>query len=189
MRIDEKLNLVVSVDTEHGEVFVHSVPLSRDVFKKYFMVISKTFSTIIMEGLSFVAGPKVAAFTLEKVATDMGIWDGNDGVKNGLMAEIVRLSNVIVSTENGWQTRTLQDTIDGKFFSPEDIDEVVGVIVFFICVCAMTRRTELKPILDRLSLWGATTTLLNCMAYAQSLPILTPNETTIPTVELSSVPR
>ena len=130
MKIDKRLNLVTEVQTDEGTVFVHSMPISSEVFEKYFLVISKTFAAIIGEGLSFVSGPRVAALMLKKIATDLGVWDGKDGVNNGLMAEIRRLSNVVMPTENGWKTYPLQDVIDKGMLDESDIAEVEGLIAF-----------------------------------------------------------
>jgi hypothetical protein len=188
MRIDSKLNLVVEVETEEGNtIYVHSTPISREVFEKFFLIIGKTFSSLISEGLSFVSGPRVAAMMLKKIATDQGVWDGLNGVEMGLMAEIRRLSNVIMPSERGWQTFPLQDAIDKKMISQSDLDEVEGLICFFICVSAMSRRTELLPILEKMRLWGSQVTSLNCMAFVGSLPTLTEKQISTETEKPSSV--
>ena len=189
MRIDAKLNIVIEVETDEGTIFVHSVPISRDVFERYFLVISKTFAAIISEGLSFISGPRVAAMMLKKIATDMGVWEGRDGVSNGLVAEIRRLSNVIIPTSSGWKTVPFQDAIDKKLMNEDDIAEVEGIIAFFICASAMTRKTEIAAILDRMQLWGARVTSLNCTEYAASLPTLTQGETSPTSVTGLSVPH
>lgn len=189
MRLDSKLNLVTEVETGEGSVFVHSMPISREVFEKYFLTISKTFASIISEGLSFISGPRVAAMLLKKTAIDQGVWEGRDGVGNGLMAEIRRLSNVIVPSENGWQTMPFQDAIDKKVMDQEDIAEVEGLVCFFICASAMSRRNEVQGVLDRMRLWGSLTTSLNSTAYADSLPTSTETETSTTTENTSLVPH
>ena len=177
MRIDKRLNLVTEVEVSEGSIFVHSTPISRDVFEKYFLIISKTFSTIISEGLSFVSGPRVAAMMMKKVAVDAGIWDGPDGVQNGLIAEIRRLSNVVMPSPQGWKTLPYQSAIDSGLLDPDDVAEVDGLIAFFICASAMSRRNEIGPVLDKMRLWGSATTSLNSTEYSASLPISTPAET------------
>ena len=189
MKIDKRLNLVTDVVTEEGTVFVHSAPISREVFEKYFLVISKTFSAIIGEGLSFISGPRVAALMLKKIATDLGEWEGRDGVNNGLMAEIRRLSNVVMPSETGWRTYPLQDVIDKEMLDESDISEVEGIIAFFICASAMSRKNELKAVLERMVLWGSSITLLNSTAFAGSLPISTQEKTSAPTENTSLVPH
>ena len=45
MRISKNLNIVIKVDTaEKGEVFVHSSPISRDVFEKYYNELGQVFT-------------------------------------------------------------------------------------------------------------------------------------------------
>ena len=188
MRLDTKLNIVVEVETSAGSMFVHSTPLSNDVFEKYFLVISKTFAALIGQGLSFVSGPRVAALMLKKVAKDMGEWDGADGAQNGLMAEIRRLSNVMLPSPAGWQMVPYHTAIEREMMDSQDVNEVDGIICFFICAAAMTRRKEIGPVLDMMRVWGARSTSLDCMAFRASLPISTPDETLTPAVITSSVP-
>lgn len=189
MRIDSKLNLIVEVETNEGSVFVHSTPISRDVFERYYLVIGKTFSRIITEGLSFVSGPRLASLILKTVATELGVWDGRDGIANGFMAEIRRLSSVVIPGPKGWHTIPLQDAIDKAVLDPEDVAEVENLITFFICASAMTRRTEVKAVLEKMIVWGGVTTLLNSTEFAGSLTISTQEETSENTTTISSVPH
>ena len=189
MKINNKLNLVVEVETGEGTIFVHSTPLSREVFERYFLIIGKTFASLISEGLSFVSGPRVAAMMLRKIAQDAGVWEGRDGINNGLMAEIRRLSSVVIPSTSGWVTMPLQDAIDRKTMDEDDIAEVEGIITFFICASAMSRKTEIGHVLDRMRLWCALTTSLNSTAYAASLPISTTEDTSEAPMITSSVPH
>jgi len=189
MRIDKRLNLVIEVETGEGTVFVHSTPVSREVFERYFLIISKTFAAIISEGLSFISGPRVAALMLKKIATDLGVWEGRDGINNGLMAEIRRLSNVIMPSDRGWYTVPFQDAIDKQLLDESDIAEVEGLIAFFICASAMSRKTEVQSVLERMALWGSSITSLNSTEFAASLPISSPEKTSQTPEITSSVPH
>lgn len=189
MKINNKLNLIVEVETSEGTIFVHSTPLSREVFERYFLIIGKTFASLISEGLSFVSGPRVAAMMLRKIAQDAGVWEGRDGISNGLMAEIRRLSSVVIPSTSGWVTMPFQDAIDRKTMDEDDIAEVEGLITFFICASAMSRKTEIGPVLDRMRLWGALTTSLNSTEYAASLPTSTTEDTSETPMITSSVPH
>lgn len=189
MRLDNKLNLITEIETEDKTtIYVHSTPISREVFEKYFLIISKTFASIISEGLSFISGPRVAAMLLKKIAVDQGVWDGRNGVDVGLMSEIRRLSNVVMPSSSGWVTVPFQDAIDKKLLDGDDIAEVEGLICFFICASAMSRRTEVASVLERMRLWGSQTTSLNSTAYAASLPTSTETETSSNLESTSSVP-
>ena len=44
MKIDRRLNLVQPIETGSGTVYLHSVPLSREVWETYFLVLSKTYA-------------------------------------------------------------------------------------------------------------------------------------------------
>lgn len=189
LRVNKALNLVVPVESDAGTIYVHSTPLRREVFEKYFLVISKTFSAIYSEGLSVISGPRIALLMLRKIAVDAGVWDGVGGVENGLLNEIRRISNVLVPTESGWALRPFQDVLSSGLLSEDEIDEVEGTIVFFICASAIHRKADLGRMLDHLQeLWGTQTTLLNCTEFKSSLPTLTAPETTPETVKQSSIP-
>ena len=85
MKINKAMNIVVPVDIDGVECFVHSTPISFEVFEKYFLVISKTFSEIYSQGLSHVAAPRVASLLLKKCAKDLGELES---VEKGLINEI-----------------------------------------------------------------------------------------------------
>lgn len=170
MRIDKKLNLVIPVDTDDGTVFVHSTPMSREMFEEYFLIISSTFAEIYKRKLDIVAGPRVAMMMLKKVAQEMGMSEGPGGAED-LVAEIRRLTNVAIPSETkGWETYPLQDVIDRKLLTPDDISEVEGAVCFFILASAMHLRREIPAILDGMtSLWDAQTTSLGFTEYVASL--------------------
>jgi hypothetical protein len=191
MKIDQRLNIVIPLDIPGGGVMhVHSTPISRDVFERYFMTIARTFSAIYNQGLGVIGGPRVAALLLRKVAEDAGEWDGPAGVEYGLMAEVRRLTNVVALDPTiGWTTLPYQDALDGGIVDPEDAAEVENAIVFFTVASAMHRRSEMGSIFDGLSsLWGAQTSSLNCMAFAASLPTSTETANTGARETPSSIP-
>ncbi|MEJ0017536.1 MAG: hypothetical protein WDN25_13415 [Acetobacteraceae bacterium] len=171
MKISETLNLVVPIDQPDGTtIYVHSTPLSREVFETYYLVIAKTFSAIYGEGLSDIAGPRIAAMLLRDVAVRSGLWEGPNGAERGLMAEIRRLSNVVMPGPNGWQTIPYQDAVDRKMIDSQDVGEVENALVFFTVASAMHRRPTLAEMLPgAVKLWGAQTSSSSCMAFAGSL--------------------
>jgi hypothetical protein len=105
------------------------------------------------------------------------------------MAEIRRLSNVIMPSEKGWQAVPFQDAIDKELLDDSDIAEVEGLIAFFICASAMSRKTEVQSVLQRMALWGASITSSNSTEFAASLPISKPEETSQNLESISSVPH
>lgn len=190
MRIDRKLNLVVPVEREDGALYVHAAPLSREVFERYFLVISKTFAAIYGERLNVVAGPRVAALMLRKVAQDMGVWDGPEGAALGLMGEIRRLSNVMVPRSGGgWEMVPLDSAISSQMLDEDEVSEVEGAIAFFMVASAMHKRADLPPIWAALeAFWDAEATSLNAMGYVSSLKTSTGGETTGAKETASSIP-
>lgn len=192
MKIDRKLNLVVPFERESGTIYVHAAPISREVFEKYFLVIAKTFAAVYSEGLSVMAGPRVAALLLKERAVAMGIWDGPTGVDRGLMSEVRRLSNVLApdaAKGGGWATVPLQDAVDHGYMDADESVEVENILTFFIVVSAMHKRAELAAVLDGASrLWGGQITSLNCTEYTASLPTSTVGANTGVNPKPSSVP-
>ena len=180
MRLDTKLNIVVEVEGSEGTIFVHSTPISTEIFEKYFLVISKTFAALITHGLSFVSGPRVAALMLKRIATDMGVWEGDDGVSNGLMAEIRRCSSVLLPSPQGWQMIPYQAAIERGMLDAQDTNEVDGIVTFFICVSAVTRRREIGQVLSMMSALGARSTSFSATVFKDSLQISTTEKTSPP---------
>ena len=155
---------------EHVDAYVHAVPLGEDTVKRYFMVLAQTYAAIMSQGLGIASGPAVAAMLLEQIAVNTGQWDGPDGVKNGLMAEINRTTTTIVPTETGWQPVPLETAADRKMLSPEDLKEVRNAIVFFIAVSAVLSRSMRRQMMEMASgLWGGQTSSLDSTAFIASL--------------------
>jgi hypothetical protein len=190
MKIDKSLNLVCPVESDDGVYYVHSTPIGREVFERYFLVISKTFNALFSEGLQQIAGPRVAALLLKQIAMEIGAWDGETGVANGLMAEIRRLSNVAVPSPAGWVTVPLYDALSKGYLDQRDVDEAEGAIVFFTCISLMCKRKEADFFVRGMcELWSTLTTSLSTTAYAASLPTSTATETLPPEAPISSVPH
>lgn len=198
MRINEKLNLVIPIDAAAGTIYVHSQPVSREVFEQNFMLVSKTFAAIYNDGLGSVAGPRVAAMLMRSVARDMNGFDRDgkpnpDGpgteACNAFLAEVRRLSNVLAPSNGGYETIPFQEAVDKKVLAPDDAAEVENAVAFFTVGSAMHRRAEMPAFLDGLtSLWGAQTSPLNCTEYGASLRTSTETESSGVTEAGSSVP-
>ena len=53
MKIDKKLNLIVPVygdDEKTIRCYVHSTPISRETFERYFLIIGQTFGADLLPG-------------------------------------------------------------------------------------------------------------------------------------------
>ena len=168
MKLNEKLNFVIPLygDDDVITAYVHSTPISREVFEAHFLVISRVFAAIHAEGLGEIAGPRVAALILQKVAERM-----NDPKSaESLLNEIRRLSHAIIRNPGGWIKMPLQDAIDGKHIDDEDASEVLNALVFFTAVSAMHRRQVAREVLNGAAkLWGAQILSLNSTDFVASL--------------------
>lgn len=191
LRVDRKLNLVVPVERD-GRVFtyVHSMPLPRSVFERYFLIMAQTFGALYAQQLNFFAGPKVAKLMLKKAAIESGTWEGDDGVENGLLNEVRRLSNVAVpSSSGGWEQLPYATALARSIFSEDEIEEVESHIIFFILSSAMQKGSHLSAFLDGMNaLWGTLTTFSSITEFIASLPISMLAENTGEKEMIASVP-
>jgi hypothetical protein len=186
MKIARNMNLIVEVETERGMCRVHSVPISKAVYRQHFFILSKVFAAIFSEGLGVVAGPRIAYLLLEKIAADMDIWEGPDGVRNTLVNEIIRLSNLIYPVEGkGWDNQPLEVALDKGLVEPDD---VMGELVFFTCVSAINKPPQAEALMEKVSgLWSSQITSLNVTDWTASLPTSMPAASTGVTANTSSV--
>lgn len=190
MQINEKLNFVIPLYDGNDQVYayVHSMPLSREVFEINYLLLSKTFAAIHGEGLGEVAGPRVAALVLRDVAKRMAGEIGS-GLEVPLLNEIHRLTSVLLQSPAGWQPIPFDDCVRGNQLEPEDIAEVENALVFFIAMSAMHRKKMLQVILPGAAqLWGAQTSSLSCTEFAKSLRTLIETDASGTVVKLSSLP-
>jgi hypothetical protein len=175
-RLNRKLNLVLSVETDNGTAHVHSTPIGREVFEDNFLVISRAFTAVYTNGLGPVTGPRVAALLLKQEAETLGIWPKT---QQSLMAEIYRLTNVIAPGPNGWETMPFDVAKKRGILDDDAAAEVESCIVYFICASSIHLKSEMKVAMEGLNtLWGAQTTSLNATEYTRSLQTSTPEETT-----------
>lgn len=190
IKINKKLNLVIPIETDEGlTIYVHSTPIMRETFEMYYKVISSVFTEIYSGGIGITSAPRVASLLLKDKAKELGIWEGPVGVKNGLVEEIKRLTNVIAPTENGWSVIPIETAISKNLINEDDAAEVDNAICYFIVASSMHKKSELRPVLDLVSkLWGGQVELLNAMDYAASLVTSTEIESIGEKVKLSSIP-
>jgi hypothetical protein len=175
LTLNRKLNLVLSVETENGQIHVHSSPIGREVFEDNFLVISRAFTAVYTNGLGPVTGPRVAALLLKDEAKKLGVWERT---QQSLMAEIYRLTNVIAAGDNGWQSFPFMVAKQRGILNDDEAAEVENCLVYFTCASSIHLRAELAVAMEGLStLWGAQTTLSNVTAFMSSLQTSTLEET------------
>jgi hypothetical protein len=170
-RISRQLNLVILLERDEDEipVWVHSTPISTDVFDTYYKVIAKTFATIYNQGLGVIAGARVASKVLKEVSEELKIWES---VQQGLVLEIERLTNVLIPGERGWETIPYPEAKQREIIHPEDAAEVDNAITFFTVASVMHRKSELKSLLSGgMALWGARVESSSFTDFRNSLPM------------------
>jgi hypothetical protein len=172
--ISRKLNITFPIETSNGKVYVHSVPISRNVFEDNFLVISRAFTSIYLNNLGPVTGPRVGKLMLKHEAESLGIWDQ---VQQTLMTEINRLTNIAAPGKDGWHTVPFNDAVRRGILDEDNAADIENTVVFFICASAIHLPQEFKIALSSLhSLWSAETTSLNVTEFSRSLPTLMPEE-------------
>ena len=173
MKIAKNLNLIIPVRTEKGNGWIHATPISKEVFKEHFFILSKTFSAIFSEGLGVVAGPRIACLMLERISSDMNIWDGEKGVRNTLVNEIIRLANLVYPVEGkGYDTLPLDMALERGIV---EFDDVAGELVFFTCVSSINTPEQTEQMMLAVSgMWNSRTSSLSLTEWIASLPTLKP---------------
>lgn len=185
MKIARNLNLIIPVQTEKGKAWIHATPISKEVFKEHFFILSKTFSAIFSEGLGVVAGPRIAYLMLERISRDSNAWEGDKGVRNTLVNEVIRLANLVYPVEGkGYDTIPLDMALEREII---DLDEVAGELVFFTCVSSINSPEQAKGTMDVVNgIWSTQCSSLNLTEWIASLPTLKPAASSGATANTSS---
>jgi hypothetical protein len=170
LSINRKLNLVIDIEGDQGPMHVHSVPIGRATFERYYYPIARAFAEIYKGQLGVFSGPRVAYLTLREIAQNTETWDGPAGVKNGLVGEIRRLTNVAVPGPAGWQTLMYDDAVKEGRITEDDDAEVMNALVFFTLASSMHNHNDRPKVLKTfLGFWGGSLTSLNSTEFAASL--------------------
>lgn len=190
MKIARNMNLVIPVQTEMGSAYIHASPISKEVYREHFFILGKVFSAIFSEGLGVVAGPRVAYLMLERIclgnkAGDTNIWAGENGVRNTLVNEIIRLSNLVYPVKDkGWDTKPLEVALEREIV---DLDDVIGELVFFTCVSSINKPAQASGVMEAVSgMWNSQTSSLNLTDWMRSLPTSKPGDSSGETVSTLS---
>lgn len=190
MKINRKLNLVIPIlgdpiveKNEDGSVkvdangnpvekdnvvgYVHAEPISKETFDAHYLVIAKTFGAIYGEGLGYSVGPRIAGRLLRTVATNMGAWDGPDGVEASLLRDVFQRANYVKA--NG-EIVPFEEAVVKKMLDEEDLSEVTNSLAFFTLASSMHLRADLPAVLAGAArFWGGRTTSSNSTEFAASL--------------------
>ena len=172
--IDAALNFVVPLYRDDGTLYayVHSRPISAAAFDMSYRLLIRTFNNMLEEGP--VASRFADKFLRDAAGQLAGPKGDADAICQPLLNEIGRLSSVILSTKDGWQTIPLQQAIDGKLLDEGDATEAVNASVFFICVWHVSPKAQRGGLLQTgTELWGAQRSSLQPTEWIASLPTST----------------
>lgn len=192
MKIDRSLNLVMRVETESsGIVHIHSASISRPIFEQFYLELGKVFSQCFdSTNPSHLAlsAPQLAYPALKSIATSQGNWDGVGGVKFGLINEIIRLTSILMATEQGWESLPFDVAVKREIINEDEELEVLSSLVFFTAISKVAPkglRVSFLEMAGTIRNWELT--LLDSMAYQNGLPILTKKEPTGKKTKASSL--
>ena len=185
--ITGEFNLAIPVlENDTHVLWIHSRPVSKDIFKKYYLPLSKAFSQLHAEGINVLAGPKVATYLLEDIGDQLG---QGTLIREGFINEIRRITTCCIFTGTKWETIPLEVAAKKNKLADDIIEEAVAAAIFFTLnwhgLPRQARQMMIKMAAD-LHNWQLTS--LPATAWADSLPIPIPEES-IPKAEISSPPH
>ena len=182
MRISKKLNIVIPVTTEnHGQIYIHATPINRDIFEQFYSQLGNVFSQCF-DGIGkahlALSAPQLAYPALKRIAMDAGNWEGPTGVKQGLVNEIIRLTNVQICGENGWDNLPLDTVIKRQLLDEDEESEALSALVFFMSISLVAPKEMKVAFLEMAgSLRNWQLTPLDSTGYIAGLQISTKAET------------
>ena len=125
---------------ENGLVYIHSTSVSRSVFEQFYLELGKVFSQCfdaINQAHLALTAPQLAYPALKTMAIKAGNWEE---VKKGLINEIVRLTNVLVTGEKGWESIPLDLAIKREILDEDEESEVLSALTFFTAICRVAPK-------------------------------------------------
>ncbi|MEK7916642.1 hypothetical protein AAB988_29440 [Burkholderia contaminans] len=186
-------------DESGVRVWGYHTPISRQVFEANYRVLAATKASLMSKGAMYMmdSGPRIAGLTL----LDEGLRDAEargrfskdgktvlDEATPALIAEIRRLTMVLVPGPGGWDLLPIESAVAAGKIDEEDQAETESAIVFFTCICALASKSERKDQASRTAtLLKGSITSLSPTEFSDSLPKSTPGATSAPKA-VSSVP-
>jgi len=145
VKINKHLNLVMQVQSaDKGNIYIHSEPISKDVFEQFYLELGKVFSECfdsVNQAHLALSAPQLAYPALKSIANKSGKWEGAGGVKFGLVNEIKRLTNVIFNDENGWQTLPLDIALKQEIIDEDEESEILSNLIFFTAISKVAPKS------------------------------------------------
>src|SRR4029077_4018571 len=172
-------------------VYVHSAPISKEVYEANFRLITRTAVSMYSDGLAPGACARIAALAMRATAKEMDEGSGDTYRRSAesLMQEIWRLTNVLMPGLRGWETVPFHEVMQNNSLDDEQVSEVQNILAFFTVISWFHRGSERQDIYRMLKTYGAQTVSSNVTEFSASLPISTPTATSGVTAPPSSVPH
>lgn len=172
MKIDAALNFVIPLFHDENDdapyAYVCATPLSQAAFEANFRVLVRTFKLVADEGGS---ANRFARLYMRDAALSLTGPDGNaDQICAPVLNEIGRLSSVVLSTKNGWESIPLQQAIDAKLLDEGDAGEAISACVFFTLALRAAPKTLTRGFTESgLRTWSAQSSSLSPTEWIASL--------------------
>jgi hypothetical protein len=187
--MNRKLNLVLEIERDGGaKLFVHSTPISREVFEANFIAIGAAISILYREGLHPTLCTGMTYLAFKKLMTEKPEQYG--ALDQMLLQEIWRLTNVAVPTPKGWETVPFGEAMQapGKYLDEEEIAEIMNFLCYFTAASWVHGQKELRGVYEVLKTLGAQTSSLDYTAFLSSLTTSKAAENTGETAKPSPIP-
>lgn len=194
MKLDRRLNLVLTVDRADGStVYVHSTPVSRQVYEAHYTFIHKVMSSLYEDiGANPVAIQRIVYLRMrEMIDNDAKLRPQQQmfaGVRQGFLEEVWRLTNVIVPGPGGYETIPFVEAEQNGTLDDDDVEEVKNDICFFTATSWIHRGKERLGMYELIDQSGGQTTSLHATEFQRSLPTLKPVASTGATAIPSLIP-
>lgn len=192
--INKRLNLVLSVERlDKSIVHVHSVPISREVYETHYTFITMVMSSMYSDDFSPATCSRIAYHRMRELAAREENRSRFGDIDKTLLAEIWRLTNVLVPGDRGWETVPFYEVMEGANgqgpLDLDDVREVQNYICFFTAASwGHTSRGEREAMYEVLTRYGAQITPSDVTVHKNSLSISKPDENTGEKQITSSVP-
>jgi hypothetical protein len=129
--LDKRLNLVLEVERDDKSVvYVHSTPIPRQMWKTHYTFLSMAINSMYQDGFPPATCARVCYQRMAELADENKERFGDLG--RTLFAEIWRLTNVLVPTDQGYEAIPFYHMLKGdKDLDMDNVEEVQNFICYF----------------------------------------------------------
>jgi hypothetical protein len=177
--LDKRLNLVLEVERDDKSIcYIHSAPISRNLWKTHYTFLSMSINSLYADGFPPSTCARIIYNRMLEIAEQQKDRFGN--LSKTLFPEIWRLTNVLVPTDQGFDTVSFYDAMrDPKILDQDNVEEVQNFICFFTAaswVHGLSRkeREAFQQLMTKG--FGVQITSLPVTEYKSSIPISKPEE-------------